>query len=162
MVRSAWRIDTWRILGVAFNALIGHSLANSWMTRPWRKRQLLPCVVLGSGFLVGNGSGAPKRRQAPRYFDCWLQSLTERERIASVSGWARDVTAQYESEIRFNELFESLREGVFFATLDGQILDANPAMIQLSATPSKEELQAHNLRELYPNPDDRQLTLRGN
>ena len=97
---------------------------------------------------------------APRYFDCWLQTLAEEGRITSVSGWARDVTAQYESEIRFNELFESLREGVFFATLDGQVIDANPAMLQLLGYSTKEELQAHNLRELYLNPDDRQARVR--
>ncbi len=71
-----------------------------------------------------------------------------------VTGWARDVTAQYETEIRFAELFESLREGVFFATTSGRILDANPAMVHLLGFDNKEELQSRNLRDLYVNPGE--------
>jgi len=44
------------------------------------------------------------------------------------SGWVRDVTSQHESEVRFTELFESLREGIFFTTPDGKLLDANPIL----------------------------------
>ena len=100
-----------------------------------------------------------KNDSSLRYFDCWLQAVAEEGRVAGVSGWARDVTAHYESEIRFNELFESLREGVFFATLDGHILDANPAMMQLLGYSSKEELKQHNLKDLYQNPEDRQAAV---
>ena len=48
-----------------------------------------------------------------------------------MSGWVRDVTSQHESEIRFTELFESLREGIFFTTPEGRLLDANPALLRM-------------------------------
>jgi len=143
------------ILDVGFTELIGHNLSEFIES---------PHLAEVRGSLdrfskAGSWSGTVlvrlKRDSALRYFDCWLQALADDQ----CSGWARDVTAQYESEIRFNELFESLREGVFFATVDGQILDANPAMVHLLGYASKEDLQTQNLRELYPLPDDRQATV---
>lgn len=147
------------ILGVGFTDLIGHRLSEFVDA---------PTLAQASGSLAsfiqaGSWSGTVlvrlKNSTGLKYFDCWLQALPEDGRVASVGGWARDVTVQYESEIRFNELFESLREGVFFATLDGHVLDANPAMVHLLGYANKEDLQGHNLRELYPNPDDRKLTV---
>ncbi len=64
----------------------------------------------------------------------------------------RDVTSQHDSEIRFTELFQSLREGIFFSTPDGKILDANPALINMLGYTIKEELQARSLRDLYQDP----------
>ena len=148
------------ILGRGFNALIGHPLTEFIDSPTLAEAKSSVASFLETGSWSGTVLVRLKGCDAPRYFDCWLQTLAEDGRIASVSGWARDVTAQYESEIRFNELFESLREGVFFATLDGQVIDANPALLQLLGYSTKKELQAHNLRELYPNPDDRQLTVR--
>lgn len=147
------------ILGVGFTELIGHNLTE-FIDSP---RLSEVRESLDSFTKAGSWSGTVLVRLKGdiglRYFDCWLQALMEEDRITSVSGWARDVTTQYESEIRFNELFESLREGVFFATVDGQILDANPAMVQLFGYASKEDLQAHNLSELYPSPEQRQSTV---
>ena len=48
---------------------------------------------------------------------------------ASVLG--RDVTEQREKELRFTELFETLQEGVYFSTPEGQLLDANPALVSM-------------------------------
>ncbi len=147
------------ILGVGFTDLIGHNL-HEFVASP-----ALADFADSFPEFAREGSWAGtilvrlKSDTKLHYFDCWLQALTEDGRLASVSGWARDVTRHYESEIRFNELFESLREGVFFATLDGRVLDANPAMVRLLGYDTKEELQARNLRELYPNPVDRKLTV---
>lgn len=147
------------VLGVGFTDLIGHRLGE-FVESPTLSDI---CGSISSFVEAGSWSGTVpvrlKRDNILRYFDCWLQALAEEGRVVSVSGWARDVTPQYESEIRFNELFESLREGVFFATTDGHFLDVNPAMVHLLGYDSKEELQGHNLRELYPNPDDRKLTV---
>jgi len=144
-----------QILGVSFADLIGHTLSEFVDS---------PTLSDVQGSLVGfdsNGSWSGtilvrlKGGSSLRYFDCWIQALADEGKIVSVSGWARDVTSHYETEIRFNELFESLREGVFFATLSGQVLDANPAMVRLLCYESKKDLQAHNLHEFYPNPTDR-------
>ena len=147
LMRNSWR---------SFPELIGHHLSEFVDSPTLRKCRQLAAFFHGSGFVVRDGSGAAQRRRRPAIFRLLAAGLAEEGRVTSVSGWARDVTAQHESEIRFNELFESLREAVFFATLDGHVLDANPAMVQLLGYANKEELQALNLRELYPNPDDRQ------
>jgi PAS domain S-box-containing protein len=147
------------ILGVRFTDLIGHNL-DDFIESP---RLAEVHGSLDAFIAAGSWSGTVlvrlKEDSSLRYFDCWLQALAEEGRVTSVSGWARDVTAQYESEIRFNELFESLREGVFFATVDGYILDANPAMVNLLGYAHKAELQTHNLKDLYSVPGDRQITV---
>jgi len=73
---------------------------------------------------------------------------------------SRDDWMQYETEIRFAELFESLREGVFFSTTNGRILDANTALIRLLGFDGKAEVQARNLRDLYVHPGERDVLVR--
>jgi PAS domain S-box-containing protein len=151
------------ILGVSFPDLIGHNLNEFVETPALADLQAVLPAFLANRSWSGTVLVRLKADVSLRYFDCWLQALTEltpEGEIASVSGWARDVTAHYEKEIRFNELFESLREGVFFATTSGRILDANPAMIRLFGFDSKQDLLAQNLRDLYPHPDDRDAILR--
>src|SRR5579872_3711185 len=89
------------ILGVGFTELIGHSLTEFIDSpRLGEVRESLDSFTKAGSWsgtvlvrLKGGDSGL-------RYFDCWLQALMEGDRITSVSGWARDVTTQYESEIR--------------------------------------------------------------
>ena len=95
-----------------------------------------------------------------RYFSCWLQTVIENGQPAHITGWARDITAQHESEIRFSELFESLREGIVFVTLEGQLLDANPALVRMLGYDTKEELKAINFRDMYDDPAVREKILR--
>jgi two-component system NtrC family sensor kinase len=52
------------------------------------------------------------------------------------------VTEQREKELRFTELFETLQEGVYFSTPEGQLLDANPALVSILGYPDKRELLA--------------------
>ena len=70
------------------------------------------------------------------------------------------MTSQHESEIRFTELFESLREGIFFTTPEGQLLDANPALVRMLGYASKEELKKLNFREIYAEPAQRDTLVR--
>jgi PAS domain S-box-containing protein len=65
-----------------------------------------------------------------------------------VSALARDVTSERQKETRFTELFETLQEGVYFSTPEGKLLDANPALVQLLAYGSKEELLATDVKGL--------------
>ena len=82
------------------------------------------------------------------------------DEVTSIIGWARDVTEQHESEIRFKELFESFSEGILFVTPSGQLLDANPALVRILGYSSKEELQAINFRDLYADPTARNAIIR--
>jgi PAS domain S-box-containing protein len=61
----------------------------------------------------------------------------------------------HEAETRYRSLFEGVPVGLYRATLSGQVLDANPALIGLLGFPSRESLMAVNLREIYIDPKSR-------
>jgi PAS domain S-box-containing protein len=148
------------ILQVSFPNLIGHRLSEFIETPALAEvKHALP-EFISNGFWSGPVLVRLKNDSKLRYFDCWLQALSEESHVVCVTGWARDVTAQYETEIRFAELFESLREGVFFGTTSGRILDANPAMIHLLGFENKKELQSHNLADLYVHPEERDVLVK--
>ena len=68
---------------------------------------------------------------------------------------ARTVAA----EERYRRLFEESRDAIVIGTLEGRILDINPAGVRLFGFDSKEEmLQLDIARDLYWNPDDRKRT----
>ncbi len=64
-----------------------------------------------------------------------------------------------EAETRYRTLFEGVPVGLYRATLAGQILDANPALLRLLGFPSRESLMAVNLREVYAEPRTRRAFL---
>ena len=148
------------ILQVPFTGLIGHRLSEFVETPALEEVKRSLQEFVGNGFWAGPVLVRLKNESKQRYFDCWLQALSEENHVVCVTGWARDVTAQYETEIRFAELFESLREGVFFSTTNGRILDANTALIRLLGFDGKAELQARNLRDLYVHPGERDVLVR--
>jgi two-component system cell cycle sensor histidine kinase/response regulator CckA len=55
----------------------------------------------------------------------------------------------HEEETRYQTLFEGVPVGLYRATLSGQILDANSALLRLLGFPSRESLMAVNLRDIY-------------
>jgi PAS domain S-box-containing protein len=82
------------------------------------------------------------------YFDCVLNAIVSNDEVVGVSVLARDVTRERQKETRFTELFETLQEGVYFSTPEGKVLDANPALVQMLAYGSKEELLATDVTSL--------------
>lgn len=82
------------------------------------------------------------------YFDCVLNAIVSNNEVVGVSVLARDVTSERQKETRFTELFETLQEGVYFSTPEGKLLDANPALVQMLAYESKEELLATDVKSL--------------
>ncbi len=64
-----------------------------------------------------------------------------------------------EGETRYQTLFEGVPVGLYRATLSGQILDANPALIQLLGFHSREGLMAVNLRDIHTDPRSRRAFL---
>jgi len=50
----------------------------------------------------------------------------------------KDITDRREAERRYRELFDSIQEGLFFATPDGQFLDVNDAMVRMLGYESRE------------------------
>jgi len=74
------------------------------------------------------------------YFDCVLNGIVKGDEVVGVSMLGRDVTEQREKELRFTELFETLQEGVYFSTPEGQLLDANPALVNMLGYGDKRDL----------------------
>jgi PAS domain S-box-containing protein len=144
------------ILGVSFQDLIGHRLGE-FIASPSLAdvAHFLP-EFIKLPFWEDLVSVRFKEDSALHFFQCWLMPVVENGEVTAVSGWARDVTSQHESEVRFKELFESLREGIFFSTPDGRVLDANPALLRMLGYDSKKELMALNLREVYDDPAQRE------
>lgn len=65
----------------------------------------------------------------------------------------KDITDRREAERRYRELFDSIQEGLFFASQDGQFLDVNDALVRMLGYESAEELlRADVSSHLYPNP----------
>jgi PAS domain S-box-containing protein len=69
----------------------------------------------------------------------------------------KDITDRREAERRYRELFDSIQEGLFFATPDGRFLDVNDAMVRMLGYASREEmLRADVSPHLYPAPAARE------
>src|SRR5215469_3093127 len=83
-----------------------------------------------------------KNSSRPLYFDCVLNAILKGDEVVGASILGRDVTEQREKELRFTELFETLQEGVYFSTPDGNLLDANPALVAMLGYTEKKELLA--------------------
>jgi PAS domain S-box-containing protein len=63
----------------------------------------------------------------------------------------KDITDRREAERRYRELFDSIQEGLFFATPEGQFLDVNDALVRMLGYESAEELlRADVSAHLYP------------
>ena len=73
----------------------------------------------------------------------------------------KDITDRREAERRYRELFDSIQEGLFFATPDGRFLDVNDAMVRMLGYGSREELLRSDVSpHLYPVPEAREKFLR--
>jgi PAS domain S-box-containing protein len=143
------------VLGVSFPELIGRSLGD-FIASP-KAAEIEPALkgLREKNLWQGMVPVTLKHEKQPRTFLCWVQAVRENGAMMAITGWARDVTLEHESELRFAELFESLREGIFFSTPAGEVLDANPALVRMLGYASKAELQSTNFREIYANAGER-------
>jgi len=148
------------ILGVPFQDLIGHGLQEFLAEPTLQQATEALNNLLKTSHWQGRVLIRFKKDPQIRYYDCWLQLVEEEERGKSVSGWARDVTPQHDAEIHFADLFESLREGIFFTDPDGKLLDANPALVRMMGFEDKEALKKENFRNMYCDPDQRNVLVR--
>lgn len=83
-----------------------------------------------------------KNSSRPLFFECVLNGIAKGDEVVGASMLGRDVTEQREKEMRFTELFETLQEGVYFSTPEGQLLDANPALVSMLGYVEKHDLLA--------------------
>ncbi|MGA9349133.1 MAG: PAS domain S-box protein [Anaerolineae bacterium] len=59
------------------------------------------------------------------------------------------------SEERYRSLFEGVPVGLYRTTWEGQILDANSALVQMLGYPDRESLLALSATDVYVDPEDR-------
>lgn len=78
----------------------------------------------------------------PLYFEAVVNAIVKGGEVVGASILGRDVTELREKELRFTELFETLQEGVYFSTPEGELLDANPALVSMLGYVEKSELLA--------------------
>ncbi|MFL5539179.1 MAG: PAS domain S-box protein [Longimicrobiaceae bacterium] len=83
-------------------------------------------------------------------------------RVRAVQGFARNVTeriraedALRDSEERYRTLFEESRDAVYMSSIDGGMLSANQAMLEMFGI-ERGELPSLRLADLYYDPSDRQ------
>lgn len=72
----------------------------------------------------------------------------------------RSKVALRAAEAEYRGLFENALEGVYRSSPDGNLLAANPALVQMLGYESMEELLEIDLRCLYVNPEDRKKWIR--
>jgi PAS domain S-box-containing protein len=151
---------TSQVLGASYQEIIGQPLAKFFIEPTAAEAANAMEQLHDQGIWSGRVPARLKKLNERRYFDCRFQVVRVDGSVAAISGWARDVTAQHESEIRFADLFESLTEGIFFTTPEGHILDANPALVRMLGFETKDELLQHNFRDFYADPSVRQEIVR--
>src|SRR5579859_1477118 len=72
----------------------------------------------------------------------------------------KDITDRREAERKYRDLFDSIQEGLFFATPDGRFLDVNDAMVRMLGYDARDELLRADVGpHLYPAPAARERFL---
>lgn len=94
------------------------------------------------------------------YFDCVAHPIQRGDAVQGITILARDITALRKNEARFTELFETLQEGIYIANPNGDILDANPALVRMLGYSSQAELLTKKVQEIFTNDEERKLLKR--
>src|SRR5579859_7690218 len=71
----------------------------------------------------------------------------------------RPVNASLHDSQSLRELVENLHEGIYVTNRDGEILDANPAFLEMIGVASIEEARALTAKELLVDPAERDREL---
>ena len=95
-----------------------------------------------------------------------VQLVYEDDRLSAVHGIARDITHQKRieeklrrSEASYRSLIHGAAYGIYRATRQGAILDANPALARMLGYDSAAELMARRMTDLYQRPEDREAVI---
>lgn len=128
------------LTGAAYSELIGRKIYD-FVEEPTREEME---NSLGRFLEKKRWTGTVRLRlrgnSRPLYFDCVLNGIVKGDEVVGASMLGRDVTEEREKEMRFTELFETLQEGVYFSTPEGQLLDANPALVGMLGYTDKRDL----------------------
>jgi len=147
------------VAGLPFREIVDHSISE-FVVEPSREEMsdALPALLekrSWSGIVRVRWRGS----EEIHFYDCTLYAAVDEARAVSVTGVARDITSQQTAEWRFKELFETLHEGVYFASPDGELLDVNPAAVRMLGYETKEELLIPPASRHFETPADHQTLI---
>jgi PAS domain S-box-containing protein len=100
-----------------------------------------------------------KKQNSVCYYDCVAHAMTRDNKVHGLTVLGRDITALRKNEARFTELFETLQEGIYITTPEGNILDANPALVRMLGYDSKEELLSMHVPDILPDHSERKALM---
>ncbi len=140
------------LLGAQFPNFVGHRWDEFFAEPQLEDLQKGLPKLLERRHWAGSVRAVLRKTGSVRFFECSVQAVIKNGEVTGASCLARDVTQQREAEMRFTELFETLQEGIYFTTPDGQILDANPALVRMLGFENKEQLLQTNVRDLFVDP----------
>ena len=60
-----------------------------------------------------------------------------------------------DSDLRYKDLFDNNRDGIYISTVAGKVIDVNQAALEITGFTSKKEFLKQNTRNHYANPADR-------
>ena len=132
--------------------------------RPHRKQALAHGVAAAWSFLVKGARGRVIGTLDVYVNEARVPSTDELDklgRLARLAGIAIkrqvDEDRLRSSEMRYRGLFENVVDGVYIASRDGELIAANPALVEMLGFESAEELKAAGRTTLlYVNPVDRE------
>lgn len=78
----------------------------------------------------------------------------------SVLTFILDITEEKLKEKKFKRFLNNIFDGVYESTPDGRLLMVNPALVKMLGYDSEEELLSKSIKELYYNPEDRDLLVK--
>ena len=110
------------LLGLHYTDVVGHKIDEFLDGTPARMRSRPDFRAFWKN-AAGRGWCGCRLKNSTRalYFDCVLNAIVKGDEVVGISALARDVTEEREKERRFTELFETLQEGVYFSTPEGQV-----------------------------------------
>jgi PAS domain S-box-containing protein len=91
--------------------------------------------------------------------ECASDEIVRRERERS-GALETALAERRRSEESLRALFERNLAGMFRSRRDGRVLECNDAFVRLLGYPSREQVLAHNAKELYLDAKDRERVLR--
>ena len=84
-----------------------------------------------------------------------IEQVLQQQRLVEERRQALE--ALRESEARYRGLFDGVPVGLYRSTPEEQLLDANPALVEMLGYPDREALLAANAADLYVGAEDRRL-----
>jgi len=148
------------LVGGTFQDIVGHQLSEFLQDAGGDGPNLIERTMprfLEKRHWTGIAQIRLKMRHTVHYFDCVIHAMTRDDQVIGMTVLARDVTASRRNEARFTELFETLQEGIYIVTPEGEILDANPALVRILGYDSKSELMAQKVSNIFPDQSLRKI-----